>query len=562
MKRVNAQSEHSGHLSDDDDDDDDDDDVEENEDNESEAGADVVEMYTSSLVFPCPHHAHRDAEQYCLACEELACSKCVTSVHRKCGQQVVTPADAVVTRRPKLNSLHTKLAEKLIRAQDVLTSETSKLQTIESERAALIGQIRAQTEAVVQAILAKERQMVAEVNATLDREKAGIEGRAEASRLETRVAEGQLSVLEAVLSVKGEPEILSLLPGLHSRLDSDDCACASSPRRDTTLVFSPNTSFQKELDKFELGRLALKSRELEKDGRPSADGSDLHLTLMTSFHARSREDTCDPLLTDLVLLPSGDVIITDRDNRCVKKFNATGHLLTRVPIPEVPSRIALVSHGKAAISVMNKRVLFFLSLLGTVRVLSSVRLKKSYCFLAAAGHSFSQGQGQGQSQKDSQGQCQLLAATSQCDVIDLILESGVVLRRLYTHKGERVSISRPLYMHVPASRDPSVAALVVDSGRRMLFALTSDGKTTFTFKPKDENALECPLGVASVASGVILLADRDKHRILLLGRRGTFIRELLGEKEGLHKPCAVCTAQPHRVAITQVDGWVKIYRTD
>ena len=36
---------------------------------------------------------------------------------------------------------------------------------------------------------------------------------------------------------------------------------------------------------------------------------------MTSFHARTREDTCDPLLTDLVLLPGGDVILTDRDNK-------------------------------------------------------------------------------------------------------------------------------------------------------------------------------------------------------------------------------------------------------
>ena len=108
-----------------------------------------------------------------------------------------------------------------------------------------------------------------------------------------------------------------------------------------------------------------------------------------------------------------------------------------------------------------------------------------------------------------------------------------------------------------------MAALVVDSGRRLLFALTPEGRTTFTFRPKDENSLECPLGVATVgATGLILLADRDKNRVLLLGRRGSFLRQLLGEKEGLHKPCALYASLTSRLALTQVDGWVKVYKVE
>lgn len=193
-----------------------------------------------------------------------------------------------------------------------------------------------------------------------------------------------------------------------------------------------------------------------------------------------------------------------------------------------------------------------MSLLGTVRILSSVRLKRPYCFLASAGEGLTPGQGQ----------VQLLAATSQCDVIDVITESGVLLRRLYTHKGERVSLSRPLYLHVPTTRDPDVAALVVDSGRRVLFALNAEGQTIFTFKPKGEGALECPLGVASVpVAGLILLADRDKNRVQLLSRRGSLLKDLLTEKDSIFKPCALNASARGRVALTQVDGWVKIYRT-
>ncbi|KAL8615878.1 hypothetical protein ACOMHN_058945 [Nucella lapillus] len=537
------------------------DDEEENED--STNGADGGESFSSSLTFPCPQHRHREAEHFCSSCHQMACSKCHTSYHRKCSQHLLTLAEAVTWQQPALNSLHAKLAQRVVTSQENLHQEQKRLKNLKEQRSTLVGEIRAQKEALVRALEVKEQRLIEEVNDALDAEKGQAEGRVEHNQRSARAAEGQLGVLEAVMSVKGEPEILPLLPSLHSRLDAETADDATSDKETSLhLVFNVNRQLADEVEKADLGQITPADKSEKGDNK--GDESDLRLTLMTSFHAQSREDTCDPLLTDVLLLPAGDVIVTDRDNKCVKKFNSTGHLLTRVPIPEVPSRLALVSHGKAVVSVMRRKILFFLSLLGTVRILSSVRVKKHYCFLAAAG----QGQGQGQG-----GESQLLAATNMCDVIDLISESGVLLRRLFTHRGERVSISRPLYLHVPLNpRDPEVAALVVDSGRRMLFALTSEGETAFTFRPKDaERSLECPLGVGTVprragasagTGGLILLADRDRHRVVLLGRRGAWLRELLGEKESLHKPCALYTAQPGRVALTQVDGWVKIYKVE
>jgi hypothetical protein len=145
-----------------------------------------------------------------------------------------------------------------------------------------------------------------------------------------------------------------------------------------------------------------------------------------------------------------------------------------------------------------------MSLLGTIRVLSRVRVKKSYCFLATVGRGLGPDQGQDQ----GQGPCQLLAATNKCDVIDLISENGQLLRRLFTYKGEKVNLSQPLYLHAthaPLSRDGAegvTSALVVDSGRRVLFGLTPDGQTTFTFRPKGDpqQALECPLGKLAASS--------------------------------------------------------------
>jgi hypothetical protein len=49
---------------------------------------------------------------------------------------------------------------------------------------------------------------------------------------------------------------------------------------------------------------------------------------------------------------------------------------------------------------------------------------------------------------------------------------------------------------------------------------------------------------------------------MLLTRRGTFLRHALSDADGLHKPCALYASLPRRLALTQVDGWVKIYKVD
>ena len=96
-------------------------------------------------------------------------------------------------------------------------------------------------------------------------------------------------------------------------------------------------------------------------------------------------------------------------------------------------------------------------------------------------------------------------------------------------------------------------------------ALDSQGRTTFTFRPREEpGRLQCPLGVGTVggSGGLVVLADRDRHRVLLLSARGRYLTQLLGEGEGLRKPCALYATLTGRLALTQVDGWVKVYKVE
>lgn len=109
---------------------------------------------------------------------------------------------------------------------------------------------------------------------------------------------------------------MSLVPSLTTDLDQEaaNYACAQS-QETITLVYAPDAQLEDSVSRSPLGSLTVASSGKRQDDAPLPDRDDLSLTLMTSFHGRTREDTCDPLLTDLVLLPNGDVILTDRDNK-------------------------------------------------------------------------------------------------------------------------------------------------------------------------------------------------------------------------------------------------------
>ncbi|CAL1544398.1 unnamed protein product [Lymnaea stagnalis] len=419
---------------------------------------------------------------------------------------------------------------------------------------------------MVNIILAKEKLLTDEANRMIDGMKQSAIAREVDARNLARACNRQLDVLNFSFSVKSEGELLPLLPALACRVEADKKRMEGQreDREVTGITFAKDDNCFQTLKSSPLGRLEVEKKVAEAP-EPAKEGKvDLSLTLMTSFHGGTRDDVVDPLLTDIVLLMNGDVITTDRDNKCVKKFNQSGKLLTRVLIEAVPSRIVVVSHSKAAVSVMNKKVIYFLSLFGTVRILSSVRVKKFYSFLASLGGGV------------------MVAATNQCDCIDILTEKGEIIKNIFAQKADRASIARPMYLtpavaystindSVRAPPTPVQAAasnsattgqqdiLVSDSGKKILFRLDQSGHVAFTLKSSSSVALDCPLGITVHESGLILLADRDTNSIVLLDGSGNVMRKILTSDQGLAKPCGIYAGHKGQVALTQVDGMVKVY---
>uniref|UniRef100_A0A2C9LU27 RING-type domain-containing protein n=1 Tax=Biomphalaria glabrata TaxID=6526 RepID=A0A2C9LU27_BIOGL len=508
------------------------------------------------VLFPCSMHADNMADTFCAKCNQITCHKCISSFHRRC-QDFYNIQDAIEKKRDDLDSIYSNIANNLAQCQKLQEEKKKRLKDAEEVRTRLLLDIKMFRGAMVKLIMAKEKALINEVDLLVDEMLQGTLGKESVVERLIGSLSRQLEVLNFSFSVNGQGELLPYLPSLVSRVANDAKKLEEQREKEPVRQFK----FHKDDNCFQTLESSLLGIIQEEGGVPEAvvlpnlpEGKlDMSLTLLTSFHGGARDDVTDPLLTDIVLLPNGDVIVADRDNKCVKKFNQSGKLLTRVLIDAVPSRVTIVSNGRAAVSVMNKRAIYFLSLFGTIRVLSSVPVKKLYSFLTSDGNG-----------------C-LAAATNQCDSIDLLTEKGEIIRTIYSQKSDRATISRPMYLTpvkvqsgTNVERDSTngltnIDFIVSDSGKKIVFMVNQSGQVIFSIKSIDSLTLECPLGVTVHESGLALFADRDANSVVLMDTTGTVIRRVLSADDGVVKPCGIYAGQRGYVAMTQVDGMVKIY---
>lgn len=508
------------------------------------------------VMFPCTMHADRLADTFCTKCDQLACPKCISSFHRRC-QSFLDIKDAVEKKRDALDSVYSAIANNLVSCENLQSEHLKRVNEIEAMRVKLLLEIKTFRTAMVNLVLEKEKRLSDQVNQIMDQMTKLSSQRESTAKSLVQALNKQLDVLNFSLSARGEGEILPLLPALANIMESNTAKLSEFRSQDDVKVvtFSRDENCFQTVSTSLLGTLNVTGKAATPPAREEGK-RDLTLTPFISFHGGACDDVCEPLLTDIVLLMNGDVIMTDRDNKCVKKFNQSGRLLTRVMIDAIPSRITIVSNSRAAVSVMNKKAIYFLSLFGTVRILSFTRVSKIYSFLTSLGGKL------------------LAGATNQCDCIDVFTEKGEVIRNIFLQKADKASIARPMYLtptkpSVTINQQTSAAdkmsdtdVLISDSGKQTLFRLDQTGRSQFCVRSTSSLTLTCPLGVTVHESGLTLLADRDTDSVLLFDEAGNFLKKALTLEQGLVKPCGIYAGHRGHVALTQVDGMVKIYKTN
>lgn len=493
----------------------------------------------------CHTHPQNIAEDFCPSCHKLICQKCVSTLHKKC-KDVISLQEAVEMNMLTFNTIHEFLTKVYLDTETKLEPRRARLTRLDEQKQRAVETVQSLREQLVNAILDKENETLKEIEERYEDE---------SSKVKMEIAQGEtlrscvqrsVDVFECAMSMNGHGELLEIEKAMSERVDQYLLACTQlcHPDQDNNISFIGNDKAVTKLERtLNLGEVVVSPEgEAAPNGLPSPLDSPWEgkLSLIACFHGGSREDYAEPLLTDVVILSGGDVILTDRDNKSLKKFNAHGKVLTRVPIPDVPSRIAVISNSKIVVTVMNKKLLLFFSIFGTLRILAQVKTRKQYAYITGTDDG------------------SLLVGTNNCDTIDLISQTGAFLKTVYSQKPEKAVISRPLYL----TQSPKGYFLVSDSGRRLMFALQEDGSTKFTYKPKGEEALECPLGVACDVANHALLVDRDGNSIHLVSPKGALVKKILTEEDSLTKPCGVYISGRNLLAVTQVDGYVKVYRAE
>ncbi|XP_046559537.1 E3 ubiquitin-protein ligase TRIM56-like [Haliotis rubra] len=493
----------------------------------------------------CHTHPEQTAADFCPSCQKLICQKCVSTLHKKC-KDVISLQEAVDMNMLTFNTIHEFLTKVYLDTEAKLKPRRARLARLDEQKQQAIESVQTLREHLVSVILEKEKETLKEIEERYEEESSKVQMDIFKGQTLRSCVQKSVDVFECAMSMNGHGELLEIEKAMSERVDQYllECSQLCHQVQENNISFIGNDKAVTKLERtLNLGEVVIST---EGEATPNGLASPLDspwegkLSLVACFHGGTRDDYAEPLLTDVVILSGGDVILTDRDNKCLKKFNANGKVLTRVPIPDVPSRIAVISNSKIVVTVMTKKLLLFFSIFGTLRILAQVKTKKQYAYITGT--------------QDGS----LLVGTNNCDTIDLISQTGAFLKTVYTQKSEKAVISRPLYL----TQSPKGYFVVSDSGRRLMFAVHEDGTNKFTYRPKGEDALECPLGVACDVANHALLVDRDGNSIHLVSPKGTLVKKILTEEDSLTKPCGVYILGRNLLAVTQVDGYVKVYKAE
>ena len=236
-----------------------------------------------------------------------------------------------------------------------------------------------------------------------------------------------------------------------------------------------------------------------------------------------------PITTAVVSLDNGDIVVGDRNNKCINYFHE-GSLYRKVHT--TASIRGICGLGRDKLAICDHAVHLFDA---RGRVIQVLRQQPRDCHgVALTGNG-------------------LIVATdlTSRSVYVISLTSGAI-KRLITQCGG-LSFRSPTYVTCTANDD----IIVSDTDAYTVIAMTSEGEFITRITSAGGVELNAPGGVCTDVRGRVLLCDTNNDRIVILDNNLEFIRAFTCNYL-LNRPQAVTTNRQGRVVVCEADGMVKV----
>ena len=262
---------------------------------------------------------------------------------------------------------------------------------------------------------------------------------------------------------------------------------------------------------------------------PQQKGFDeMSVTAGNKSNVKSQSDAVYAFISGSAFLPTGELILCDRNNKKLKLLDKSLQMQDSIDVPEYPWDIAPVNQQQVIVTFPDEKYLQFIQVTPSLALGHKVDLGMECCGVAVSRESIYIS----------------LADSEECKIgiYDLTGKQKLMIGP-HNYNDGTLLFKKPLYIDVLNDEKLFVSDVDVKSSTSTVYCLESNGNVLSTIS--NPSFKRCR-GISVDENENLLLCDMGSHNVFLITRDGKEVREFLTEKDVL--------CQPYTTSFRRSDG--------
>ena len=509
---------------------------------------------------PCPKHAGKTLDMFCMTDKELCCPNCIAEEHRRCDR-VISVADAVkkskLDKDPEFLSKNIELYQLHIEA--VVSDRTNKLVGLDEQRGKLLDEFAQIRIKIINHLDKMEKTIRKEVN--------------DLHTVETRQLQNEVGTSRKMMAAVSNAHELLRVTGIHgsgSRLMAtieqvraeclwyeDEMGKLRSKIQDSEYSFELNETIETLLNKVkEYGKVSIrrspsklppfpntmmleKSIEQGKVFQSTLSLRGRKVELLKSVDMRQDDDSNECWYTGATFLADGRLVLVDRANRKLKLFGKNYRLLNAISFSSKPWDVTVVNETEVAVSLPEEHGIQLMSLEDDDVSPTEYFNTDEACF----------------GLKFVRGKFLALCYDGRPPSLKIISSDGRELAAIAADDDGSPLFSRPIYV---TSNSAGTVIYVSDERRGNITTLTETSEHCFTYSTLDMNHAA---GLTLDREGHLFVCRNHSKSVQVVSPEGDRVKTIISRDEVSYPRAIALDAKEERLLITQGDkSVVKIYQ--
>ena len=484
-----------------------------------------VQPMVKSMKNWCSCNQQKEVSEFCMDHQKLVCSVCMRVKHRSCQKATIDQMISEKSVAPAFNEISSKIKELLDKATDLQSDHATCMRKLEEVEQSCRREINSFRTLLSDWLIKIEQDALADLHKRIEEQKNRLEEGHDSLDSAVQLLNIDKQLLEDTTKTQSERQMFITCNRVQKSLHHYG---ASIEYIESKLVV-PRTEFERneKLSKMEqeincLGEIKTQNEVQETVKKASFLEAVCKGT--ETVCVKDDSDFSSPFISGISFLNNGELIIADKNNRYLKKFDTTLTVKDSVKCSSCPWDIAVVDDQKVLVSFPTANMLQYFTVEPKLQAGRSISVSGNTC-------------------------CSGIVVTSDRIYVSrhyggspgvLILDSNGKELNTITVGQITTQFQYPCYLALNRSGNK---LYVSDYGTNQLTCMTTEGKHIFTYSDRD---LKPPRGIVLDEDDNILLCGEKTSNIHVIKSDGTKHKVLLSSTDGVTSPCGMAYCSSSR----------------